>query len=86
MNKQTQTKIKQNQGMSPPKIKQRRRYPFEDMELNDHFDLLPREEESLGDVKRNVVGAMSNYGRVYKKKFQAEVVEAEGLVRVWRVK
>lgn len=77
--------VREGKGVAPPRMKPRRSYPFEEMEINDYFDLVPYEEESLGDVKRKVVGAMSNYGRVYKKKFQAEIIPNEGLVRVWRI-
>ncbi len=77
--------VKDGRDLSPPRIRERRSYPFPEMEVNDYFDLTPWDEESLGDVKRKVVGAMSNYGRVWKKKFQAVIEEADGVVRVWRV-
>lgn len=64
-------------------LKQRRSYPFEEMEVGDSF-FVGFEEGNPNNVRAAVYSSASSYGSRHNKRF-ATRIQGDG-VRVWRTR
>ena len=66
-----------------PKVKAKLKYPFNEMEVGDSFEI-PCTEETKKDMQVKIASSSGAYGRKNKCKFMTR--QTDNGIRVWRIK